>query len=299
MNTDTLINIARRILIGTAFLGGLALAIDYRVDAEGGPPNLADAVDAAFSTWRGTQGANVEANVTEEAPNLIEYGGAADFGPETYSLTVQRTEDDTRSVNVLINPTLEPQNDLRRRALLHETGVLLGLSTLSGDATGVMNPSFSAGAAANLSEADRAAIAELESFAAEDVNRDGVVNFYDLADLAADFGQSGVSLPGDINADGVVDDDDIARLREAYVFDAPAQTDPNTGSETGGATGGEDDLEDELTEFGDITGGAFGDDVTGGAFGDDIDNEEDPGGETEDATGSDDGAQGDTGGADE
>ncbi len=290
MNTlaDRLINVVRRILIGTALLGGLVLAIDYRVDGEGGPPNLADAVAAAFSTWRGVEGANVEANVTEDAPNLIEYGGGDDFGPETYSLTVQRTEDDVRSVSVRLNPTLEPQSDPRRRALLHETGVLLGLNTLSGDAAGVMNPVFPAGAAANLSEADRTAIAELESFASEDVNRDGVVDFYDLAELAASFGQSGVGVLGDINADGIVDDADVARLREAYVFGAPAEVDPNSGDETGGAVDDEDEFdedfgEDEPAEFGDVTGGS----ETGGAFESDLDSaEEGPGGEIEETGGS-------------
>ena len=286
---DMLINVVRRTLISIALLGGLVLAIDYQVDGEGGPPNLADAVVAAFSVWRGVEGANVEANLVEEGGNLIRYGGGDDFGPETYSLTVQRTEDDARRVNVLLNPALEPQNDLRRRALLHETGVLLGLNALSGEDQGVMNPAFPAGAAANLSEADRTAIAGLESFAAEDVNRDGAVDFYDLAVLAASFGQSGVTLEGDINEDGVVDDADVARLREAYVFGEPAETDPNSGGEeTGGGTGGEfdedefeedEDLEDEdLEEFGeegDVTGGA----ETGGAP--EGDAEEGPGGEVE------------------
>ncbi len=294
---DVLINAVRRTLISVALLGGLVLAIDYQVDGEGGPPNLADAVAAAFSVWGGVEGANVEANLVEGG-NLIRYGGGDDFGPETYSLTVQRTEDDTRRVNVLLNPTLEPQNDLRRRALLHETGVLLGLNTLSGEDGGVMNPVFPAGAAANLSEADRTAIVGLESFAAEDVNRDGAVDFYDLAVLASSFGQSGVSLEGDINEDGVVDDADVARLREAYVFGEPAETDPNSGGEeTGGGTGGEfdedefEDLEDEdLEEFneeGDVTGGA----ETLGAPGEGA--EEGPGGEVEeDVTGGDSSSQG-------
>lgn len=243
-----LLNTLLSVVLGVALLGGLVLAIDYQVDGEDGPPNLADAVAAAFSVWRGVEGANVEANPTEEGGSLIRYGGGDDFGPETYSLTVQRTEGDSRFVNVLLNPTLEPQNDLRRRALLHETGVLFGLNTLSGEEQGVMNPVFPAGAAANLSEADRTAIADLESFAAEDVNRDGAVDFYDLAVLASSFGQSGVSVEGDINGDGVVDDADVARLREAYVFDEPAETDPSSaGDETGGGTGGEFD-EDEFNE---------------------------------------------------
>lgn len=270
---DKLFNAVRRTLISIALLGGLVLAIDYQVDGEGGPANLAAAVAAAFSTWQGVEGADVEANVTENAQNSIRYGGGDDFGPETYSLTVQRIEDDTRRVEVLLNPTLEPQNDLRRRALLHETGVLLGLSTLSGDARGVMNPVFPAGAAANLSEADRTAIASLESFAAEDVNRDGVVDFYDLNDLAASFGQTGVSVPGDINGDGVIDDDDLTRLREAYVFGEPAQTAPaSSAEETGGVTGGGEFGSESEEDFGfsegDETGGAAGEDffedVTGG-----------------------------------
>ena len=270
--------------LGVLILGSLVLATDYQVNGEGGPPNLADAVAAAFATWEGVEGANVQANVTEEAQNRVRYGGGDDFGPETYSLTAQRTEEDARSVVVLLNPTLEPQGDLRRRALLHETGVLLGLDTLSGEESGVMNPVFPADAAASLSEADRAAVANLESFAAEDVNRDGVVDFYDLADLAASFGQSGVGVTGDLNGDGVVNDDDVARLREAYVFGAPAQTEPS--SETGGATGGEfeDEFDEDFEE--DFEGEDFGDEdftggsETGGAFNED--GEEGSGGEFDD-----------------
>ncbi len=281
------------IALGSLILGGLVLAIDYQVNGEGGPPNLADAVAAAFSTWEGVEGANIEADVTEEAQNRVRYGGGDDFGPETYSLTVQRTEADTRRVVILLNPTLEPQNDLRRRALLHETGVLLGLGTLSGDESGVMNPVFPAGAAASLSEADRGAISSLESFAAEDVNRDGTVDFYDLADLAAAFGQSGVGVSGDLNGDGVVDDDDVARLREAYVFGAPAELDPSGGDETGGAPDGEfdedfeDDFEEDEEDFDEDVGEFTGGSETGGAP--DEDGEEGPGGEIgdESATGGD------------
>ena len=276
--------------LGSLVLGGLVLAIDYQVNGEGGPPNLADAVAAAFATWEGVEGANVQADVTEEAQNRVRYGGGDDFGPETYSLTVQRTEADTRRVVVLLNPTLEPQNDLRRRALLHETGVLLGLSPLSGEERGVMNPVFPAGAAASLSEADRGAITSLESFVAEDVNRDGTVDFYDLADLAASFGQSGVGVTGDLNGDGVVDDDDVARLRETYVFGAPAELDPSSGDETGGATDGEfedefdedfeeDDFEDDEDEFDEDAGEFTGGSETGGAPGG---GEEGPGSEFDD-----------------
>ena len=251
---------------GGLILGGLALAIDYQVDGEGGPANLAEAVTAAFSVWQGVEGADVEAEVSENATNLIRYGGGDDFGPETYSLTLQRSEDDTRRVVVLLNPTLEPQNELRRRALLHETGVLLGLDTLNSDeGEGVMNPVFPAGAAAALSEVDRAAITNLETFSPEDVNRDGVVDFYDLSELAASFGQSGVSLPGDINADGVVNDTDLTLLREAYVFSEPSETGPTSGgSQTGGSTGGADfdegldeEFDSEFEEgFDEVTGGA-------------------------------------------
>ena len=261
----------RRILgglvLGGLILGGLALAVDYQVNGEGGPPNLAEAVAAAFLVWQGVEGADVEATITEGASNLIRYGGGDDFGPETFSLTLQRTTDDTRRVEVLLNPTLEPQS--RRRALLHETGVLAGLNAFSSDEDeGVMNPTFPAGAATALSEADREAIRNLETFSSEDVNRDGVVDFYDLSELAAFFGQSGVSLPGDINDDGVVDDADLALLREAYVFGAPSETDPTSGgAETGGVTGGADFDEDEFgdefdnEEFDD---GGF-DETTGGA----------------------------------
>ena len=253
-------------LLSLILLGGFVLAIDYQVNGEGGPPGLADAVAAAFSSWQSVEGAEVEAEVRAEAANRVRYGGGDNFGPETYSLTVQRTEEDTRRIVVLLNPTLEPESDLRRRALLHETGILLGLGEAE---DGVMNPAFPEGAAANLSEADRIAIRNLESFEVEDINRDGVVDFYDLAEFAESFRQSGVGLDADVNDDGVVDEDDLERLREAYVFGAPSEIPPGDGDETGGATGGvtggetPDEFEDDLED--DDDGIEFGDEVTGGS----------------------------------
>lgn len=72
-----------------------------------------------------------------------------------------------------------------------------------------------------------------------------MVDFYDLAALAAAYGSRGVNLPEDITGDGVVDGADLERLRAAYVFGAPAEVPPEAAVEgdpeamTGGAmTGG-------------------------------------------------------------
>jgi len=231
-------------LLFLAALGSLAFAVDYRLAAEGGPGDLAERVAEAFATWAEVEGAEVDAQVTEDADNLIRYGDGAAFGPDTLSLTVQRTPQNT--TEVLLNPT-----EVSERALLHETGLLLGLPPAPGTRS-VMNPAIPEGAEAALTPADESAIREENAFAAEDINQDGTVDFYDLAELGAAFGQTGVNLPADITGDGTVNRADLERLRAVYVFGAPSEAAPSgiTGAVTGGGMTG-----------GALTGGA----MTGGA----------------------------------
>ncbi|MEM6430374.1 MAG: dockerin type I domain-containing protein [Deinococcota bacterium] len=212
---------------GLAWLGllvivSLLVAVTYRVIEEDGPAGLTEAVAAAFAQWQDVEGAEFSLNENEDASNIIRYGDANLFGPDTVSLSVARNDSRGRNVIALIHPDKPAQRD---RALLHETGILLGLRATA-DHDGVMNPFVAAGASSTLTEADRAAIAALGLFPAEDLNRDGSVNFYDLAEFAAQFDSTGVSLAADLNGDGQVDDADIAQLREAYVFSAPSETDP-------------------------------------------------------------------------
>lgn len=213
----------KRVLLSLVFVmvASLVLAVTYRVDESGGPEGLADAVAAAFALWQDVPDADFTLNVANNADNTIRYGDGNRFGPDAVSLSVVRNSSRGREVVALIHPD---KPNTRERALLHETGALLGLRPMPNQ-VGVMNPSIT-DTEAVLSDADREAIAALGLFPAEDLNRDGTVNFYDLAEFAAQYDQDSVSLAADLNGDGAVNDEDIAQLRDAYVFSSPAETDP-------------------------------------------------------------------------
>lgn len=258
---------------------GVALAVTYTVDPEGGPEDLAERVAQAFAGWLELDDTLV-AEMEEDAPNIFSYGDAMMFGENTYSLTVQR-QDPTRRVHVMTNPALAQPNDAN--ALLHEAGLLLGLSVAD---TGVMNPALP-NEPLVLGEAEVEALGSAQTAVPEDLNQDGEVNFYDLVEFSRTFGQPGVSLPADINEDGEVDRDDLELLREAYTFNPPSSEPPTEeevsdddefneffeetgGAETGGfETGGVDtggvDTGGTEPETGGDTGGTFDADTGGGA----------------------------------
>lgn len=206
-----------------------ALAFTYRALPSGGPLDLEERVAAAVAAWAGAEGlapsgvegVRVEARLAADADTVIGYGSAAAFGPDTHSLTVARTEAGRRTLEVRLNPA----SPLRERALLHEVGILLGLSPSD---RGIMNPRFTDDTPSAPTEEDFSALRARLLQVPEDINRDGVVDFYDLWLLAQSFGRSGINLPADINRDGVVDRDDLALLQAAYVFGLPSETPPAT-----------------------------------------------------------------------
>ncbi len=206
-----------RVLFSAPLLSS-ALALTYRVEPAGGPPTLAEDVEAAVASW--AEGTSFEATVGEEATTVFAYGDPNLFGPDLYSLTVSSGSGEAREVRVLLDPGLD---DLKARVLLHEVGVLAGLPESD---EGVMNPMIAPDGPAELTDRERLALVTLQEFAPEDINRDGRVDFYDLVELASAFGQQGINLRADINGDGVVDEADLELLRVAYTFSAPAETPP-------------------------------------------------------------------------
>ena len=206
-------------LLGVLTLGSLAFALDYRVDTTGGPDTLRGRIAKAAAAWLDVPGGVVNLKETPKAPNRIAYGDGTKFGPDTFSLTVQKGPEP--ATDVLLNPA-EPN----QRALTHELGLLAGLSPAP-KARGVMNPAIPQEANANLTPADEEALRALNAFVPEDINQDGVVDFYDLADFGAAFGETGVSLPADIDENGVVNRADLGLLEAAYTFGAPAETAPD------------------------------------------------------------------------
>ena len=190
-------------------------------DPAGGPLTLPDDVAAAFASWQGAFGAEEleepNARVTY-APNLL--------GPHTLSLTL-RWEDGATEV------LLDPAGYATGPVLLHEMGVLLGVPA---GGTGVMNPAIGvapSGEAPSDAMAldaptaeDLALLRDLRAYPPADLTRDGAVDFYDLAAFGAAYGSVGVNLRADLDGDGRVGEADLAILREAYAFAAPAQSTP-------------------------------------------------------------------------
>jgi hypothetical protein len=210
---------AKTLFAALLFLLGGALAFSYRVDPAGGPETLAEEVEAAVAAW--AEGTDFEATPAEEAAIVFGYGDPSRFGPDLYSLMVSSGSGEAREVRVLLEPGLEA---LKQRVLLHAVGFLAGLPQSD---EGVMRAMIAPESPAVLTDEEREALAALEEFVPEDINRDGVVDFYDLIELARAFGQQGVNLPADINRDGVVDEADLELLRAAYTFGAPAETPPD------------------------------------------------------------------------
>lgn len=193
-----------------------ALAVTYRVDSEGGPEGLAAAVIEAFAAWQGLD-ETLEVSESEDALTVFRYSDVALLGDDTLSLTVQR-QNGERSIDILVTPTLSPA---ATNALLHETGLLLDLAVSD---SGVMSPALPA-EPLTLGETETLALSTVTAVK-EDVNRDGVVDFYDLVDFAKSFGQPGINMPADINDDGLVDRQDLDLLRAAYTFTPPSSTGP-------------------------------------------------------------------------
>ena len=202
------------------------LQVVYRVDDSGGPGSLSSAVSSAAAVWQGaaagvitfsSPGPEVSGDA-DIADNLIRYGAPTLLGPDALSLTLAR--DGGASTEVLVSPdagTVLPQ------VLLHELGILAGLPE---DGEGVM--SFQVDA--DVTEphpADIAALLARRDFPPEDLNRDGVVDFYDLAAFGRAYGSTGLNLAADFNGDGRVDDADLAILEAAYTFTQPSEQAPS------------------------------------------------------------------------
>jgi hypothetical protein len=111
------------LLLALCSLLSAAFAVTYRVDPANGPETLSTEVKEAFAAWVALSN-KVEATETEETPEAVfQYGASERFGSDTLSLTVQRQQEG-RTLSFLISPNA----DNRKRVLLHETGIAIGLT---------------------------------------------------------------------------------------------------------------------------------------------------------------------------
>lgn len=201
------------------------IRVTYRVDSADGPLTLSSAASAAAAAWQAATadavafdpgGAETSGDVTL-TDNLIRYGSPTLLGPDALSLTL--AHDGAASTEVLVSPDVGTS---LQAVLLHELGILAGLPE-GGD--GVMafaiDPALDEPTAA-----DVAALLERRDYPQQDLNRDGIVDFYDLALFGRAYGESGLNLAADFNGDGVVDDADLAILEAAYQFTPPSEQAP-------------------------------------------------------------------------
>jgi len=189
------------------------------VDPSGGPASLPGDVAAAIQAWNGAAPTLVNLAIDPAAASTIGYAPPALLGPDTYSLDLRTPGD--RAINVELAPTAIKDHPM---VMLHEIGVLLGLPEGKGDVMAYAVPAT--GEPDAPSSADIRTLQEQRTYAPEDLNHDGTVDFYDLVLFGEDFGTQGVNQPADFNHDGQVDGRDLDLLRKAYDFSPPSETAP-------------------------------------------------------------------------
>ena len=175
----------------------------------------AAAADAAQQIWQ-TAGVDVAVTITDEAPNAIEVGPAERFGSGIISLSLRGSDDE--GSRVLLNPG---RRDMQDKAVAAELAFLAGVQP---QVTGWLSGALPSDEQAQPNSADAAALRAALGRIPEDVNDDGVVDFYDLVQVASSVGESGPGLLEDLDASGTVDQEDIDLLKARYEF-TPASPD--------------------------------------------------------------------------
>jgi len=197
----------------------VAPARTVAVDAGGGPASLTDDLTAAIAAWAKAAPDLAKLDIDAKAASKLTYAAPARLGPDTLSLDLRVPGRDGVEVHVASGaPAAHPM------VLLHEVGVLLGLPEGGGGVMAYAVPASNEPTAPTT--ADVQLLRAQRTYAREDLNRDGKVDFYDLVLFGQAFGTQGVNLPADFNGDGRVDRQDLAMLESAYTFAPPSKTAP-------------------------------------------------------------------------
>jgi hypothetical protein len=195
------------------------------VDASGGPSSLADDLTAAIAAWTKAAPDLAKLSIDPKAASTVGYAAPARLGPDTFSLDLRVPGRDGVEVHVASGaPAAHPM------VLLHEVGVLLGLPEGGSGVMAYAVPASNEPTAPTA--ADVQVLKAQRTYAPEDLNRDGKVDFYDLVLFGQAFGTQGVNLPADFNGDGRVDRQDLAMLESAYTFAPPSKTAPGQAPST-------------------------------------------------------------------
>lgn len=233
--------------------------ISVTVEASGGPSSLPGDVTAAIDAWHRAAATLVDVTVEPSAPSTIRYAPPALLGPDTLSLDLRTPG--RSGLDIQVSPTAVKDHPM---VLLHEIGVLLGLPEGSGDVMAYAVPT--SGEPDAPSTTDVTNLRTQRTYAPEDLNHDGTVDFYDLVRFGQAFGDQGVNLPADFNHDGRVDNQDLALLQKAYTFTPPSQTAPGgtpAGSAGQGASSSSAASGGSAAAGGDSAGGAASSTTTG------------------------------------
>lgn len=181
--------------------------------------SLRDALRSAAARWRAV-GAMIRVTFDDAANDHVRVGDPALLGPDTLSLSRRVAAAD--GIEILVRPGSEGR---RVDVLAYELGRLAGMQPAPrGFRSGRLGSEVS----------DAPSMADAASFQAtlgalpEDVNGDGVVDFYDLVAVGRAYGAIGTRVVGDVDGSGVVDDEDVNRVRGAYEF-LPASRDAPEG----------------------------------------------------------------------
>ena len=197
-----------------------AKTVRLAVDDRDGPLLLSAAVAEAAAAWSTATGDLALFEIVDDADRLVRYGDLALLGPDAWSLTlVWSLPDGSTRLEALVSPTV---GAARSAVLLHELGVTLGLPEGEG---GVMAYTVDVSSTTPTPE-DADAFRAQQRFVPEDLDRNGVVDFYDLEAFGRAYGSEGVNLAADVDGDGRVDDADLQRLIDAYTFTPPREAPP-------------------------------------------------------------------------
>ena len=213
-------------------------AWELRVDAAGGPADLAARVDAALAAW--TE-AGVELDAVDRTV-VVRYGDEALMGPDALTLVITGG-----GPGVDLEVLARPEGERLDEALIVALGIALGGTPGSG----ALAAGLESGVQRRVDAADAAALRR--DRLAGDIVGDGRVGFADLLELASQWGQRGVNLPADLDEDGSVGRADLERLRALYAF-----RDLTQGVDAGGQASDEVDEVDQSTDDADepVTGEA-------------------------------------------
>ncbi len=208
------------------------IELSYKVSGENST-FLSD-IEDAFMTWQSASVGAIEASQSASATLTFVPANDALLGPDVMTLKVKEqnlisndvsAEQARLTTTILVNEVFRESPNLYKSALLHEVGVLVGIPL---SASGVMQRGLTELIEPSVSLSEARALEVQASAAKEDVNRDGVVDFYDLVELAKNHSEFPQNFSADITGDGKVDAEDVNALQAAYTFSDPVNPEAAT-----------------------------------------------------------------------